>query len=455
MIDKDVLKNAESVFSIPSKSEGNKIKALPPAVDTCRKFLVATIESERDLEVSLLTDVEEIIALKKILVIAYQSSKTKEMRTVNGLIRDAGLAINGLIRSLKWRKSKKNRNKITASIIKKLHTQFVSKLKEALQFIDDESAKTNMTFYKTLIEAQQKALNPLPLHLDVKKLWIPVSADVLIYSRQAPLVRHKRVEEGCYLMTADLIAVNTDRYKGTAKQTDLLVKQVREKLGATLHFDPVPRISDNVRFFLVLNFGCNITNCHFVDTLQTTLPEITVETGEDIAYATRRLQEVTVRQAIERQRNLRLQFERDHETVVSALKQAEGQEEGFREEFEEVATEFRNFLAYPTDPYDGKGLPYADSHRIDSYIVKWMRKELDGESNFDTRLNIQRDFFKIKVEALSQIAVIEEIRRDLVKARERVKALTEMKANALEMFAANNGIISPKIERLFMSGYEV
>lgn len=454
MIASDALKNAESVFSLPNKTGGNRSTSIPPAAETCKKFLLAARDSAKALDISLVTDIEELQSVKSIIVTAWQTSKSKELLPVHNIISEVGKMMNSIIKAIKWKKIKKNRDRITERGFKKSVEFFFERLGTAIEFIDDETSKTNMTFYKTLVEAQKKSFNPLPLHLEPNKLWTSVKADVLIYSKHPPLVKHKRVEEGCYLMTANLVAVNTDRYKGTAKQTEHLNKQVISKLGATLHHDPIPRISENVRFFLVLDFGCNITNCHFVDTLQTTLPEVTVETGEDVAIATRKLQEATIQQQIERQRALRLRFERDNELTVIALRKAEMVEENLREEMEEASLEYRNHLAYPNDPYEGRGLPYSDRNRLDSYIIKWMLRQLEGETNFETRLKIRQDFFQIKVEANIQAELINEIRADLAKAVERVRHLTELKANALEMFAASNGIISPKIERLFMAKYE-
>lgn len=397
------------------------------------------------------SDVEELYSIKKALVFAFELCKKDDMCIVKQKIREAGLAINSLLLVFKTHQKKKTRYRVTEANVKKGLEKFKQKLNEAFEACDDSINKLKNNFYSSF---KEKPSN-LPLKLPDSVLWKHYKADVLIYSKSKPLIRHKEIELGCYMLTANVIAVNKDKFSGTKKQADKLSREVIQTLKAGFNQEPIPRISENITFFLVLDFGCVVNKVYFVDQIDSTkIDFVNNDSSEDFAIAFRKHQEQKINDTIRKQKLMRLEFEAINENLITNIKNIESSISDLEHEYLDIVNYLKDFLAYPDDPYNGEGLPYNRFSKVEKYLIDWMHKELQNEKDFDERSLIRKDFFQKLVTVNTNFSIMDDIRNEIYDLKQKLKALINIKINNLSDFAAQKGIISPQMEKLFMQAYE-
>lgn len=431
-----IISEANKVFSIPKNTESKPVYK----DERVKTFIKGILGIAKETDITS-CEVEDIESLKSMLISAFKVSSARDLKL---LISKSGQNLKTTLNI--FNKPKGFRNKSNSVELKKAFSIFIESLENVMNLIEDEEAKVNKTFYSLLKEKAPTASIPSRIYETIELH----SCDVIIYAASSPKTTFKKIENGCYIIKANVIGVNTDTFSGTKGQFEKLKTLVMKKFGSTIHEDPIPRTTYNVKYFLLLDFGIKINNVTFIDNLRITESS----SFSDDAIVLKYQNEKVIESNILKQKTLRIMFEEENITLINSIRSIQQKIEDLKYELNHTSKMFKIITSYIGDPYNGEGLPITEINRIDSYFDRWLSFEIDSEFDSNKRLNIIRGLHKTKIKAYTEFFHFNELKKEYDDLKSRLNQLESLKIQNQQAFLDRSGIISPKMERLFMKRYE-
>lgn len=184
------------------------------------------------------------------------------------LISNAGKSLRHAIKAEKWARSKRRRKHVDEHTRRKNLDTFFEKVADASASVQQDNDRRNKKLFETI---KQQYVSDLPTVLTAG--YTVREANVAVLTTRVPNNVHKTIKieggktsEGSLFLVekAQVIGVNTVKYSKPL----LKAQAVARARGVTVYGYQISRPSQNVAWFLLLDFGVDISFVSFADSLE-------------------------------------------------------------------------------------------------------------------------------------------------------------------------------------------
>lgn len=311
-------------------------------------------------------------------------------------IRRAFIALNNLVKV-----SKKKRYRIGGKYDgtnAKQHwlNVFHEAIQDAFVEVRIDIQKREGSFFSSI----NSVMSDLPTMISNDKKYIRKTAQVVVNVRGSlkgiyPSAKPKLIEAKLVLLNkANLIGIKTTpglrATKGQLKEANEIAAK---KYEATVYHAPIPRPSQNIMWFLVLDFGVGIDAAMFPEHMSTSgLQEaqspIVASNLSDFIRKFNDAQDQRQRVNMEINRTLRLEFEAAHRETYDIVKTNNIVLDALVTKKKELEEEFASLTSFDGDAQNGLSIRSYNT-KFDDFFMQFMRRQISSSVNMrDTRLGV-------------------------------------------------------------------
>lgn len=432
------LADAEKQSDDVSKEAGKQISKL-----TDKKYLDHKDIHNRDLAVEELlslalhhvTHLNSYDTAKRILsrANALLPSEVNVRRFANASnknpIRRAFVALSNLIKVSK-KKRYRSGGKYDGTYAKKHWlNEFNEAIQEAFLEVRIDINKREGTFFTQI----NSMTSDLPVVMSEEKKYIRKTAQVVVNVRGSlkgiyPEAKPKLIEGKLVLLQkANLIGLKaTPSMRATKGQLEAANRIATDRYEATVYHTPIARPSQNIMWFLVLDFGVGVDTVMFPEYMATSgIPEAqSPVVASNLADFIQRFNEAKaqqIRMNTELNRQKRIEFESSHAEHYDMIKTNEIVLDALVEKKKELEEEFSSLTSFDGDSQTGLSIRSYNT-RFEDFFLQFMRRQIATANNIrESRLGV----IEQRIEARYIFWLHSEVMREASKIRSRINAIQE------------------------------
>lgn len=324
----------------------------------------------------------------KLVLIAYRKCPS---HYVKKHIIEAHKALKAAIKAEQWLTSKRKKKYVSESTVTKNVDHFYEYVSEAVAAIRIELDKSNLTLFNKIKKQYQ---SEIPLVLAVDKKFIIKRAHVVVMCNSVPVTDKavKGLERNFYLIeNVSVIGINRNLFKNSVKKA----KELILRKGKVIYEQALARPSNNIDWYLVLDFGVNVTFASFADNIDT----------DEIGYGDATSYESYLRKVLdekrtarklktERLRAMRQTFIEENKTLYEDIRIAQIKLENLEVEKQLISEEFTSITAVGNFP----GLDVSQIKRLYQRSIDY-RSQINFEGTPLELLNVFAVRFRIEAKA--------------------------------------------------------
>jgi len=353
-------------------------------------------------------------------------------------IVDAQRSLKAAIKADKWAKSRRRKRHVDASTVRRNIDTFYEKVAETVESIRLDLDKRSLTLFSKIKKQYESTL---PLVLPADKKAVKKSAHIIAMCESKPSDKYKttRLEGNLYLIeNAIVVGINRKAIKTKASYTTAdYAEGLAKRSGKTIYTSALSRPSDNIDWYLVQDFGTNITFASFADKMDVHDNPETDDLSFE-GYLKRQSEEKRVAEQYKtkRLRDVREAFNTDNIAIFDDIRTLKISLENMIFERSQIAIEFSNITML--DGHE-KGLDINQvSHLYDNSMS--YRKQLQHEGLDFYRAH--RMSLKQRLEAKSCYYDHVDITRKIKETRDRINFLASELEQRKNVYARKLGMVS-------------
>ena len=365
-------------------------------------------------------------------IVAKAFHKCPSMFNRNKIV-DAQRSLKAAIKADKWAKSRRRRRHVDESTVRRNLDTFYEKVAAAVETIRLDLDKRSLTLFTKVKKQYQSTL---PLQLGPDKKATKKSAHVIVMCESPPRgdKRATRLEGNLFLIEdVTLVGVNRKLVKSTYDYADGLAR----RSGRTIYKHVLARPSDNIDWYLVLDFGVDISFASFADKMEVEDNPDTNELSFE-GYLKRQSEEKRAQEKYKtkRLRDIRQAFIEDNVSFFEDLKTLENELDNVLYERSELAAEFSSLTVLSGQE---RGLEISQIGKLYDNSIDYRRQLIQEGYDFD---RAHRFAIKQRLEAKSCWYDYQDKSNRAKQIRQRIDFLkTELEQRKLT-YARKLGLIS-------------
>lgn len=341
-------------------------------------------------------------------------------------------ALKAAVKAEKWLTIKRKKKYVSEASVRKNLDHFYEYIAEAVAAIRIDLDKKNLSLFSKIKKQYQ---SDLPLVLPVDKKFTAKRAHIVAMCQSAPNSKHpvKRLESNFFLIEdVPVIGINRNIFKPTLKKA----KELAALKGKVVYEQVISRPSNNIDWYMVLDFGTDVTYASFADSLEV----IDSTDGQNPSYEgyLRKVMEErrTARKLkTERLRDLRLTFMEENKTLYEDIRTAEIKIENLEVLKQSIAEEFTSITAVGTLP----GLDIGQIKRLYERSLAY-RNQINFEGVPLELLN--KMMVQFRVDAKSMWYEYKDVAQEALGFKHHKKYLEAEIANRKQNYLQKAGMVS-------------
>lgn len=344
-------------------------------------------------------------------------------------IRQAYIALNNLIKVSK-KKRYKTGGKYDGTYAKQhWMNKFNEAIQEAFLEVRIDINKREGTFFTSI----NSMTSDLPVVMSDEKKYIRKTTQVVVNVRGSLKAIYKEAKpkliEGklVLLQKANLIGIRaTPAMRATKGQLQTANEIAAKRYEATVYNMPVARPSQNIMWFLVLDFGVGIDAVMFPEYMSTSgIPEAqSPVVASNLADFIQRFNEAKTQQSrmnMEINRQKRVEFESAHAEIYDMIKSNEIVLDALVEKKKALEEEFSSLTSFDGDGQTGLSIRSYNT-KFEDFFLQFMRRQISTSTNIrDSRLAVVDQ----RVEARYIYWLHSAVMVEASKIRSRINAIQE------------------------------
>lgn len=365
----------------------------------------------------------------KLVLIAYRKCPSL---SVKKYILEAHKALKASIKAEKWLSSKRKKKYVSEATVRKNVDHFYEYISEAVAAVRIELDKSNLTLFSKIKKQYQ---SEVPLVLPVDKKFVIKHAHVVVMCSSPPNNKYtiKNLERNFYLIeNVPIIGINRNLFKNSLKKAKELVL----RKGKIIYEQALARPSNNIDWYLVLDFGTNVSYVSFADSIDTEELGVGDNTSYE-SYLKRVLEEkrTTRKLKTERLRAMRLTFMEENKTLYDDIRIAQSRLDNLDNKKQIVADEFAGITAIGDFP----GLDVSQIKRLYGRSLDY-RNQINFEGA--PLHSINKMMIKFRIEAKMIWYEYQDILEEQRRLRQHIKYLEIEIANRKTRYLQKAGMTS-------------
>ena len=299
-------------------------------------------------------------------------------------------SLKAAIKADKWAKSRRRRRHVDESTVRRNIDTFYEKLASAVETLRLDLDKRSLTLFSK-VKKQFQSVLPMTLPADSKA--VKKSAHVIVMSEAHPKGKHKytRLEGNLFLIeNVSIFGVN----RKAVKDSFAYAEKLGRKHGFTIYSEKLVRPSENIDWFLVLDFGVNITFASFADKMEAEDDPDTNELSFE-GYLKRQTEEKKAQEKIKtkRLRDVRQAFIDDNIMIFEDIKTLQNELDNLAFERGEYVAEFSSLTILEGSD---RGLEISQIGKLYDNSMAYRRQLMHEGYTFD---QANRHSIKQRIEA--------------------------------------------------------
>ena len=352
---------------------------------------------------------------------------------VKRMIVDANRSLKAAIKADSWSRSRKRKRHVDESTIRRNLDSFYEKTAEAVAAMRLDLDKTNLTLFS---KVKKQYESTLPLTLPDTKSAIKTTAHIVAMCEGSPSSKNKviRLEGLLFLIeNVTVLGINNKLNKDTHEKAT----QIARKRGFTVYHEKLVRPSENIDWYLALDFGCNVKFASFADNMDVAEDDYSENSSYE-GYLKRQSEEQLIQQQLKTKRlqNLRQAFNDDNIVIIEDLKRLRIEVDNMLFERAKISEDF-NSITNVTG--ENSGIDITHSRKLYGKTIEYRQYLMTQGYEFEAANNM---CIKQRIEAKTRFYDYQEVTFDLKFTRNRIAFLEEELSTRRERYLKKMGMIS-------------
>ena len=349
------------------------------------------------------------------------------------LVVDARTSLNAAIKADKWAKTRRRKKHVDESTVRRNIDAFYEKVSEAVAALRLDLDKRNLSLFS---KVKKQYESNLPLQIPSEKSIIKRTAHVVCMCDKSPTdtkYKFTRLESTLFLVeNVQVIGINKRKIKLTKEKAIAYGL----KKGVSIYETPLSRPSDNIDWYLVLDFGVHVKFASFADNLQIEDDNLNSDLTYE-GYLKKQAEERKTREALKTKRlaEIRGMFATDNIALFEDIRRLSNHIDNMVTERAEISAEFTSVTSVANE----SGLEIGQHRKIYNRSITY-RSQLMFEG-FDFKYaNMMA--VKQRLEAKALLIEHQEINMELKKTRAQMTFLVKEVESRKINYAMKLGMVS-------------